>query len=44
MTLVAYPPEFYQAVRNQPAVQELYKKIDAQTGGLGTVMREELEK
>ena len=44
MTLVAYPPEFYQAVRNQPAVQELYKKIDAQTGGLGTVLREELEK
>lgn len=26
MTLVTYGPEFYQEVRNQPAVQELYKK------------------
>ena len=44
MTLVTYGPEFYQEVRNQPAVQELYKKIDAQTGGLGTLMVEELGK
>lgn len=44
MVLVAYPPEFYEAVRNQPPVQELYRKIDAQTGGLGTLMMEELGK
>mgnify|MGYP003180983982 FL=1 len=44
MVLVTYPPEFYEAVRNQPPVQELYRKIDAQTGGLGTLMMEELGK
>lgn len=44
MILVTYQPEFYQEVRNLPAIQELYRKIDAQTGGLGTLMVEELEK
>ena len=44
MILVTYPPEFYEAVKNQPPVQELYRKIDAQTGGLGTLMMEELGK
>ena len=44
MTLVAYPPEFYEEVKDQPSVRNLYKQIDAQTGGLGTLLVEELGK
>lgn len=44
MTLITYPPEFYKEVRNQPGVIKLYQQIDQQTGGLGTLLMQELKK
>lgn len=42
MTITEYGPEFYEEVLALPAVQDLYKSIDASVNGLGATLQEEL--
>ena len=42
MTLIEYNNDFYAEVLALPAVQDLYKNIDSQIGGLGTTLQNEL--
>ena len=42
MTLIEYDDSFYADVLALPAVQDLYKDIDSQIGGLGSVLQTEL--
>ena len=42
MTLIEYDDSFYADVLALPAVQDLYKDIDSQVGGLGSVLQTEL--
>ena len=42
MTITEYGPEFYEEVLALPAVQELYKSIDASVNGLGATLQAEL--
>ena len=44
MTLVEYEDSFYDEVLALPGVQDLYKEIDSEVGGLGTTLQEELAK
>ncbi len=43
MTLVEYDNSFFDEVLADPEVVALYKDIDAQTNGLGTILQESLE-
>ena len=43
MTVTTYGPEFYDAVLALGGVQELYTRIDDETGGLGQTLQTALE-
>lgn len=43
MKLQDYPDSFYDEILSIEAVQELYRSIDGQAGGLGTTLQKELE-
>ena len=43
MTITTYGPEFYDAVLALRGVQELYTRIDGETGGLGQTLQTALE-
>jgi tripartite ATP-independent transporter DctP family solute receptor len=43
MTIIEYPPEFYDEVLALDGVKALYADIDAKIGGLGTLLQEALE-
>lgn len=42
MTLIEYDNDFFAEVLALPAVQDLYKNIDSQVNGLGTILQNEL--
>lgn len=42
MTLIEYDAAFYDEILNLPGVQQLYKDIDAQIGGLATTLQNAL--
>ena len=42
MTLIEYDQSFFDEILAIPAVQDLYKSIDADTNGLASILQEEL--
>jgi TRAP-type C4-dicarboxylate transport system substrate-binding protein len=44
MTLVEYEDTFYEEILALPGVRQLYDRIDADVGGLASLLRQELAK